>query len=176
MPIKIRNANYDWEFSASFGHAQGAQALAFRDVWHARSTVVNLFSHTKDLGRFRGFLSTEVRWADVAKYDNVALFQRVAQSLCSGGIQLRMQEVVHAQFSKPNAPVAIQETELEAWVEPEPEPEANEAPEQFAVAPEQARALAAENRALAESGAPFKEVCQNQANCPVCSAGHTVMA
>lgn len=177
MPLRIRDAFREWELNVGIHAARYTSAPGFETGVQGRQFLRRLFSGDQGLARLRAHLSGETGWRHLHACTDAVLLEKVAAALGSGSIRLESRLLVRTSAPAPRRAQAPSEAAPEEWVEASPDPAAEEAaPEVFALSHSEAAALAAENRALHETGAAFKEHCANQADCPVCAAAAKVMA
>ncbi len=178
MALRIRDAFLEWFLSVGFQAGRYTSAPGFENGVQGRQFLRRLFSDDRGLARLRAHLSGETGWRHLRDCTDTVLLEKVATALASGSLRLESRPLVRTSASAPRRAQAPIEAAPEEWVEASPDPLAEEAPtpEVFALSHSEAVALAAENRELHESGAPFKEHCANQADCPVCAAAAKVMA
>jgi hypothetical protein len=150
--------------------------VSFRDARDAKRTLQTLLAQDKRLHRLRAFLSWSLMAQGMERRTDSEVLDQAAQALCSGRLLLASSPI-RSRAPGASAPRREESRDAEEWVEIAPEPTPAEAePESFAVSHESASALAESNRELAASGAPFKEICANTRDCPVCNAQLAVMA
>ena len=176
MSLKFSSHQLELELLHNTGGRGTGNRFSIRDVHHAKRTLSPLLEQDKDLHRLRGFLAWSRRWHGLEKRRNAEVLDQVAEALYRGSLYLEIAptRAPSAIVASPKPPEDAQENE--EWVEIAPEPvAAEEEPETFVVTQESALALAENNRELAASGAPFKEICTIK-DCKVCNAQLTVMA
>jgi hypothetical protein len=173
MKVSFFLADSEWVFSREEGGLTGLRPAEFADAFQAERALAPLRGEESALRALRRFIVRDIGMRRMEGRSSREMLSWLAVQIAYGSLEFECNASPKPRSkSLHRAPETVEE---EQWQEFESAPEPTSEPAASRIPPENASAIADNNRAMHEAAAPFQAHCQ-QPDCAVCEGHMTVMS